>query len=73
VREIRRAILNELDLRQEVSNLQRIRKSLSHFERVVIPEPFVEFCGQRVICMEQIRGRKLTSVDPDVVKQAGGP
>jgi predicted unusual protein kinase regulating ubiquinone biosynthesis (AarF/ABC1/UbiB family) len=73
VSELRRALMDELDFRLEADNLHRLRKDLRRFERIVVPMPIEAFCSERIVCMDYIRGQKLTSVAPELVAKAGGP
>jgi predicted unusual protein kinase regulating ubiquinone biosynthesis (AarF/ABC1/UbiB family) len=62
--ELRRSLLRELDFRREADNLIRLRKSLREFERIVVPEPLEDFTTSRVLTMEYIPGKKITSLSP---------
>lgn len=62
--ELRRALLSELDYRQEAANLHTIGKNLEEFERIIIPQAIEDFTTSRVLTMEYIKGRKITSLTP---------
>lgn len=62
--ELRRALIGELDYRQEAANLHTIGKNLESFERIIVPEPVENFTTSRVLTMEYIEGRKITSLTP---------
>ena len=60
--ELRISLLHELDFKREAANLVRLRKSLSEFEHIVIPEPIEDFTTSRVLTMDYVPGRKTTSL-----------
>ncbi len=49
-----------IDLRQELSNLQRFRQNFSLEPDVVIPAPYPELSGARMLTMAMIAGRPFT-------------
>jgi ubiquinone biosynthesis protein len=65
--EFRKVIFQELDYRAEASNLATIADNLSGFERIVVPRPVDDYCGTRVLTMDEIRGTKLTALSPVVL------
>ncbi|MGB6064364.1 MAG: AarF/UbiB family protein [Desulfomonilaceae bacterium] len=62
--EFRRSLLRELDYRQEAHNLVLLGENLRSFDRIVIPSPIEDYTTSRVLTMEYIRGRKITSLSP---------
>jgi ubiquinone biosynthesis protein len=62
--EFRRSLLRELDFRNEARNLETLAENLSDFERIVIPRPVESYTSSRVLTMDLIRGRKVTSLSP---------
>jgi predicted unusual protein kinase regulating ubiquinone biosynthesis (AarF/ABC1/UbiB family) len=64
VEEFRRTLAQELDYRREASNLVRLAENLSTFRRIVIPRPIDDYSSSRVLTMEFVRGRKITSITP---------
>ena len=62
--ELRQSLLRELDFKQEAGNLRRLRTSLREFERIVVPEPIEGFTTSRVLTMDYIPGKKITSLSP---------
>jgi predicted unusual protein kinase regulating ubiquinone biosynthesis (AarF/ABC1/UbiB family) len=64
VAEFRRTLAQELDYQREAHNLVRIASNLSSFRRIVIPAPIEDFTSSRVLTMELIQGRKITSIMP---------
>jgi predicted unusual protein kinase regulating ubiquinone biosynthesis (AarF/ABC1/UbiB family) len=62
--EFRRSLFRELDYRQEAHNLTVLGENLKEFSRIVIPSPIEDFTTSRVLTMEYIHGRKITSFSP---------
>src|SRR3954447_5817717 len=62
--EFRRSLLRELDYRQEAGNLTAIREHLQEFERIVVPEPIMDYTTSRVLTMEYVHGKKITDLSP---------
>jgi predicted unusual protein kinase regulating ubiquinone biosynthesis (AarF/ABC1/UbiB family) len=62
--EFRRALLRELDYRNEVENLRRMGRDLSDFDRIVVPQPVEDYSGARVLTMDFVRGKKITALSP---------
>jgi ubiquinone biosynthesis protein len=62
--DLRQSLLRELDFKREAGNLQHLRTSLREFERIIIPEPVEDFTTSRVLTMDYIAGKKITSLSP---------
>lgn len=62
--EFRRAMLAELDYRAEAHNLKVLAHNLAEYDRIVVPQPVDDYCTERVLTMELVGGRKVTSVGP---------
>ncbi|MDX6445693.1 MAG: ubiquinone biosynthesis protein [Blastocatellia bacterium] len=62
--ELRQSLLRELDFKREAGNLRRLRSGLREFERIIIPEPVDDFTTSRVLTMDYIAGKKITSLSP---------
>ncbi|PYT03850.1 MAG: ABC transporter [Acidobacteria bacterium] len=62
--EFRKSLLHELDYRLEARNLVAFADNLRDFERIVVPHPVEDFTTSRVLTMEYIRGKKITSLSP---------
>lgn len=73
VGEFRRTLAQELDYRREASNLVRLAENLSTFRRIVIPRPIDDYSSSRVLTMEFVRGRKITSITPLMRQDFDGP
>ncbi|MDX6384107.1 MAG: hypothetical protein QOK48_1680 [Blastocatellia bacterium] len=62
--ELRQSLLRELDFKSEASNLQRLRSALREYEQIIIPEPIEDFTTSRVLTMDYIAGKKITTLSP---------
>jgi ubiquinone biosynthesis protein len=62
--EFRKSMLRELDYRQEARNLETLRANLAEFPRIHVPSPVADYTTERVLTMDFVGGRKLTSLGP---------
>ena len=62
--EFRKAMLRELDYQQEARNLTTLRENLAAFPRLHVPAPIPDYTTSRVLTMDFVGGRKLTSLGP---------
>ena len=62
--EFRKSMMRELDYTQEARNLEMLRANLAEYPRIVIPAPVADYTTSRVLTMDFIGGRKLTSLGP---------
>ena len=72
VHEFRRTVTQELDYRREASNLQRVAQNLQGFPRIVVPKPIDDYTSSRVLTMELVKGRKVTTLTPLVRQEIDG-
>ncbi|MGB9180532.1 MAG: AarF/UbiB family protein [Pyrinomonadaceae bacterium] len=61
---LRKSLMRELDYRQEAGNLITFRHNLRAFERIVVPAPVEDYTTSRVLTMEFIQGKKITTLSP---------
>jgi ubiquinone biosynthesis protein len=54
----------ELDYRREAGHLERLGLILRPYERLVVPQPVREVCSRRVLTMDFVAGRKVTTLTP---------
>ncbi len=64
LQEFRKALLRELDFRQEAQNLNILGNNLRDYDLIVVPSPVEDYTTSRVLTMDYIRGRKVTSLGP---------
>ena len=64
VEEFRTTMLGELDYRREAQNLKTMGENLKEFELITVPRPVEGLTTSRVLTMEFIEGKKITSISP---------
>ncbi len=62
--QFRKSLLQELDYRQEATNLKTLREQLREFSRLIVPAPIADYCTSRVLTMEFVPGKKVTDLSP---------
>jgi ubiquinone biosynthesis protein len=65
VGEFERGLLRELDFREELSNLLRMRKNLDTTRDVSVPRPYPELSDKTVLTMDFFAGKPVRSLTPD--------
>ncbi|HZZ95048.1 MAG TPA: AarF/UbiB family protein [Usitatibacter sp.] len=64
LREFRITVQQELDYELEAQNLLVVAENLEEFPLIVVPQPVPDYCTRRVLTMDYVRGRKITSLSP---------
>ncbi len=64
LRESRKSLLHELDYRLEAHNLSTLGENLKEFERIVVPQPVEDYSTSRLLTIDYIQGKKITSLTP---------
>ena len=62
--QFRRTLAGELDYRREAHNLVRFGELTAAYEHLLVPQPIAELSSSRVLTMDYIAGRPVTSVGP---------
>lgn len=62
VEELRYILLNELDYQKEADNLLILKENLKQYDRLLIPAPIPEYSSAKVLTMDFIGGKKITSI-----------
>jgi ubiquinone biosynthesis protein len=62
--ELRRIMLHELDYLREANNLVTLGTNLKDYRRLIVPQPIADYTTSRVLTMEYVKGKKITSVSP---------
>jgi ubiquinone biosynthesis protein len=62
--EFRRSLLREMDFRNEARNLEALAENLAEFDTILVPRPVESYTSSRVLTMDLIHGRKVTSLSP---------
>src|SRR3989440_10474983 len=70
--ELRKSLMRELDYRQEARHLTIFNRNFREFRRIVVPLPVEDYCTSRVLTMEHIHGRKITSLSPLALMDTDG-
>jgi ubiquinone biosynthesis protein len=70
--ELRKSLMSELDYRQEARNLSTFADNLREFERIVVPHPVDDYTTSRVLTMDYISGKKITSLTPLAMLELDG-
>ncbi len=60
--EFRKSLLNELDYQKEAHNLTTLKENLEEFDLMVVPAPVADYSTSKVLTMDFIPGKKITSV-----------
>jgi len=71
--DLRKSLLRELDFTVEAQNLVTIGQNLEEFDDIVIPEPIDDYTTTRVLTMEYIAGKKITTLSPLRLLEIDGP
>jgi ubiquinone biosynthesis protein len=66
IEQFRKSLLAELDYRQEAQNLRNIREKLRAFDLIAVPAPVDDYTTSRLLTMDYIPGKKITSLSPIV-------
>jgi predicted unusual protein kinase regulating ubiquinone biosynthesis (AarF/ABC1/UbiB family) len=70
--EFRVALMAELDYRAEARNLTAIGDSLAHYHRIVVPRPVGDYSTSRLLTMDWVSGRNLTTLGPLALLELDG-
>jgi len=62
VEQFERTIGAELDYRREAGNLVRLAEIVEPYDRLIVPAPVTELSSRRVLTMDYIAGRKVTTI-----------
>jgi predicted unusual protein kinase regulating ubiquinone biosynthesis (AarF/ABC1/UbiB family) len=70
---LRKSLLQELDFQAEASNLLMFAENLREFDRIIIPEPILDFTTSRVLTMDYVPGKKITELSSLKLLEIDGP
>ena len=70
--ELRKGLFGELDYRQEATNLTTIAANLKGFKRIAIPLSVDDYTTSRILTMQYIEGKKITSLTPLALQEIDG-
>jgi ubiquinone biosynthesis protein len=60
--QFRRSLMDELDYRQEASNLRQLAAQLVDYDDIVVPQPVDDLTTPRVLTMDYVAGRAVGSI-----------
>lgn len=64
IEEVRFTLLKELDYEAEAQNLLLLKENLKNYNRLYIPKPILDYSSSKVLTMEFVEGKKVTSINP---------
>jgi len=62
--EFSKSIMAELDYDKEAHNLMTLGANLEEFKHIVVPAPIMDYSSSKVLTMEFVSGKKVTSIGP---------
>lgn len=62
--EVRITIQQELNYELEAQNLIMLAANLAEFQLILVPQPIKDYSTRRVLTMDYVQGRKITSLGP---------
>ncbi len=62
--ELRHILLQELDYNREAQNLITLGANLKEFKSLIVPQPILDYSSSKVLTMDFIQGKKITSISP---------
>ncbi len=62
--ELRITLQQELNYEREAQNQITVAKNLAQFELIQVPQPVLDYSTRRVLTMDYVQGRKITSLGP---------
>ena len=64
IEEFRKVLLQELNYTQEAQNLIKLGENLQSFERIIVPQPVLDYSTSKVLTMDFVKGIKVTDISP---------
>lgn len=62
----------ELNYRNELQNAKRLKENLVDYQHIRVPGMFDKLCTDRVLTMQFVKGKKITELTPEELKQYNG-
>lgn len=62
--EFKKVLFQELDYLQEAQNLETLNRNLVKYDNIIIPQPVWDYTTSKVLTMDYIKGKKVTSLSP---------
>jgi predicted unusual protein kinase regulating ubiquinone biosynthesis (AarF/ABC1/UbiB family) len=70
--QFQKALLAELDYRQEAQNLETLSLVLEEFPHIVVPRPVADYTTSRVLTMDLVLGRSIGALSPLALQETDG-
>jgi predicted unusual protein kinase regulating ubiquinone biosynthesis (AarF/ABC1/UbiB family) len=70
--ELRKSLMRELDYRQEARHLLTFNRNFREYDRIVVPLPVEDYSTSRILTMDYIHGKKITSLSPLALMEVDG-
>ncbi|MEX0720534.1 MAG: AarF/UbiB family protein [Balneolaceae bacterium] len=64
VQQFKTSLLRELNYKTEAQNIKILEKNLSEFRHIVVPTPIDDYSTEKVLTMQYLKGKKITSISP---------
>src|SRR5690554_5204644 len=64
VQQFKISLLRELNYKTEAQNIKILAKNLAEFENIVIPVTYDDYSTDKVLTMQFLKGKKITSISP---------
>lgn len=64
VQQFKISLLRELDYRTEARNINILAKNLAEFPNIIIPATYDDYSTDKVLTMQFLKGKKITSISP---------
>ena len=58
-------IKKEIDFKKEISNIKKFQNNFKDNSHIIIPEVYDKISSKKLLVMEEVKGTKLSEVDPD--------
>ncbi len=72
VKAFKNILINELDFKKEALNLTHFKHNLSGIEGIVVPSPIDDYTTSKVLTMEYISSKKITTLHPLLLLELEG-
>ena len=64
VQQFKISLLRELNYRTEARNIKILAKNLAEFRNIIIPVTYDDYSTEKVLTMQYLKGKKITSISP---------
>ena len=64
-RQTAKIVKKEIDFKKEISNIKKFQNNFKDNSHIIIPEVYDKISSKKLLVMEEVKGTKLSEVDPD--------